>query len=144
MHAKRRNGRRGLQWCLTLGFGHSCQVLLNKFLDPSSPYMRKVDNWGKGGGGIMKFIVVTNVMPVNRPNDGRSYQKTARGYSVSLYYKYFSRAPKNWQSYVFVVIVLCFYGDHPRFIKLPSTVLLWLLQYWLDPIMHSNLNTVLS
>ena len=34
-------GRRGLERGLPLDFGHSCQFLLNKFFDPSTPSTRK-------------------------------------------------------------------------------------------------------
>ena len=37
------NGRRGLERGPILGYGRSRQLSLNKFLDPSTPSMRKVD-----------------------------------------------------------------------------------------------------
>ena len=37
------NGQRGLKRCLLL-VGHFKQLLLNKFFDPSTPSMRKVDD----------------------------------------------------------------------------------------------------
>ena len=37
-------GRRGLEKCLPLGFGRFKQLSLNKFFDPSTPSMRKVDD----------------------------------------------------------------------------------------------------
>ena len=49
-------GRQGAQkWLTGSGKGHSHQCLLNKFLDPSPPSMRKVDGGEKtGAGGIKK------------------------------------------------------------------------------------------
>ena len=38
------NGRRGLKRGLPLDLGHSRQLSLNKFFDPSAPSMRKVDD----------------------------------------------------------------------------------------------------
>ena len=49
-----------------LGFGRSRQ-LLNKFCDPSTPSMRKVDDGEKTGGKIMVFIVATNVVASRPP-----------------------------------------------------------------------------
>ena len=41
----------GLERYLPLGFGHSRQVLTNKFFDASTPSMRKGHNRGGGGRG---------------------------------------------------------------------------------------------
>ena len=56
-------------------FGHSKQLSLNKFFDPSTPSMRKVDNGEKRKRKkkeiIMTFIVATNGVasrpPKHRP-----------------------------------------------------------------------------
>ena len=42
------NGRGGLERCLPLDFGHSKQLSLNKFFDPSTPSMRKGRDRGYG------------------------------------------------------------------------------------------------
>ena len=62
-----KNCKCGLERCLPLGFWRSRQLLLNKFFDPSTPSMRKVDSGGKkrgkrGVGVEMAFIVATNVV----------------------------------------------------------------------------------
>ena len=44
------NGRRGLERGLPLGLGRSRLLSLNKFFDPSTPSMRKVDNGEKKKG----------------------------------------------------------------------------------------------
>ena len=61
------------------GFGHSCQLLLNKFFDASTPFMRKVDDGEekkkkkkkekkrKKKKKIMTFIVATNVIASRPP-----------------------------------------------------------------------------
>ena len=41
------NGLRGLERGLPLGLGRSRQLSLNKFFDPSTPSMRKVDDGEK-------------------------------------------------------------------------------------------------
>ena len=41
------NGRRGLEKCEPLGFWASKQLSLNKFFDPSTSSMRKVDDGEK-------------------------------------------------------------------------------------------------
>ena len=38
------NGRKGLNMGVPPGFGRSRQLSLNKFLDPNTPSMRKVDD----------------------------------------------------------------------------------------------------
>ena len=45
-----KNGRRGLKSGLPLGFGHSLQLSLNKFFDPSITSMRKGDDGEKKTG----------------------------------------------------------------------------------------------
>ena len=57
-------------------FGRSCQFPLNKFIDPSTPSMRKGCDREKMGGGEgrkrMMIIVATTSLPaVNRPNVDR-------------------------------------------------------------------------
>ena len=47
--------------------GHSRQLSLNKFFDPSAPSMRKVDD-GVKKKKIMSFLVATNVI-ASRPAD---------------------------------------------------------------------------
>ena len=42
-----KNGQRGLERGLPLGFGGSCQLSQNKFFDPSTPSRRKVENGEK-------------------------------------------------------------------------------------------------
>ena len=44
------NGWRGQEGCLLLVFGRSDQLSLNKFFDPSTPFMRK----GRDGGETEK------------------------------------------------------------------------------------------
>ena len=44
------NGRRGLKGVYPSGFGHSKQLSLNKFFDPRTPSMRKVDKTEKKQG----------------------------------------------------------------------------------------------
>ena len=61
------NGRRGLERGLPLGFWRSRQLSLNKFLDPSNPSMRKVDNGEKIKKRekkikIMSFLVATDII----------------------------------------------------------------------------------
>ena len=50
-------------------FGHPRQLLLNRFFDPSTS-LRKVDDGGKTGGGVILFIVATNVV-ASRPPERR-------------------------------------------------------------------------
>ena len=62
----------GLERCLPQGFSALLSTFLNKFFDPSTPSMRKVDDRGeKGGGGrkgggkrkkIMLEIVDTDIV----------------------------------------------------------------------------------
>ena len=68
------NGRRGLEMGLTQVIGHFEPLSLNKFLDPSTPSMRK----GRDGGGgekkkkkIKAEIVATNVVAGRPPNGDR-------------------------------------------------------------------------
>ena len=71
------SGRRGLERGVPLFFGHSHQLSLNKFFDPSTPSMRKgrdgEKKWKmeKMWGNIMTFIVATNVV-VSRPPERRT------------------------------------------------------------------------
>ena len=44
-------------WCLPLDFGHSKQLSLNKFFDPSTPFMRK----GGDGGEKKSFSYHTQL-----------------------------------------------------------------------------------
>ena len=51
-------------------FRHFCQLSLNKYFDPSTPSMRKVNNGEKKGGGekkIMAFKVAINVVASQQP-----------------------------------------------------------------------------
>ena len=50
-------------------FWRSRQLLRNKFLDLSTPSMRKVDNGGEKQGGGMLFIVATNVVVSRLPEE---------------------------------------------------------------------------
>ena len=60
------NGRRDLEkGSSPLIFGPSCQLLLNKFIDPSTPSMKKVDDREKKK--IRTFIVATNVIASRLP-----------------------------------------------------------------------------
>ena len=57
-------------------FGHSRQILQNKFFDPTTPSMRKKKRVNKkkeknGKWEIMLFIVAITSMPVNHPNADR-------------------------------------------------------------------------
>ena len=61
------NGRSGLERCLSLGFGHSKQLSLNKVFDPSTSSIRKgcdgeEAKQAKNGGKEKKktFLVPTN------------------------------------------------------------------------------------
>ena len=42
-------------------FGRSCQLLLNKFLEPSTPSMRKVDNEGEEQGRCMFQSIIKHI-----------------------------------------------------------------------------------
>ena len=60
-----------------LVLGRSRQLLLNKYFDPSTPFMRKVDNGEKKGKKeekrkekIITFLVATNVV-ASRPPERR-------------------------------------------------------------------------
>ena len=68
------NGQQDLKRGLPLGYGRSHYFPRNKFFDPSTPSMRKVDDGGNGGRDekkIMTFIVATNVV-ASRPPECRS------------------------------------------------------------------------
>ena len=64
-----------------LVFGHSKQLSLNKFFDPSTPSMRKGRDGGKRAGGKngkkqkrkrqMKIVATTSLPAVDRPNADR-------------------------------------------------------------------------
>ena len=41
-----KNSRRDLEWCPPVGFWTPRQLSLDKFFDPSTPSMRKVDDGG--------------------------------------------------------------------------------------------------
>ena len=63
------------------GFGHSKQLSLNKFFDPSTPSMRKGRDRGKNGenkGGkgkrLMIIVATTSFPAVDRPNAAHSCQ----------------------------------------------------------------------
>ena len=65
-------------WVCPHVFGHSKQLLLNKFFDLSTPSMRKVDDGEKKKKRkikkrkkIMMFIVATTSLPVDHPNANR-------------------------------------------------------------------------
>ena len=75
--SKIQNGRQGVpkmdDWVwkgvYPLFFGRSHQLSLNKFLDPSAPSMRKVDDGKKKKRKerIMLFLVATNVVASRLP-----------------------------------------------------------------------------
>ena len=60
--------------------GHSAQLSLNKFFDPSTPSMRKGDDGEKKNGGekIMMKIVATNVVASRPPERRPTATATAR------------------------------------------------------------------
>ena len=65
-------------------FGHSKQLSLNKFFDPSTPSMRKGrDGEKKKGGGKkrrMKIVATTSLPAVDRPNADRWNAARSRQY----------------------------------------------------------------
>ena len=55
-------------------FGHSKQLLLSKFFDPSTPSMRKGNSGGKERRAekrLMRIVATTSLPAVDRPNDYR-------------------------------------------------------------------------
>ena len=59
-----------------LVFGSSCQLLLNKFFDPSTPSMREGCDGGEKNGGkkeerLMEIVATTSLPAVDRPNADR-------------------------------------------------------------------------
>ena len=71
-------------------FGHSKQLSLNKFFDPSTPSMRKVDNGEekRKKKKIMTFIVATNVIASRPPERRPTGTPHARANSYILVTKY--------------------------------------------------------
>ena len=57
-------------------FGHHCQFLLNKFFDPNTPSLRKVDDGEKKKK--MLFIVATNFVASRLPERRPTGTPTAR------------------------------------------------------------------
>ena len=70
------SGRWGLERCLPPGLGHSKQLLLNKFFDPSTPCMRKgcdggeKKRWEKTDENIGHYVIVSS-RPADRQPLGR-------------------------------------------------------------------------
>ena len=62
-------------------FGRSRQLSLDKFLDPSTPFMKKVDNGEKKEEKIMLFIMATNVITSQQPECRPTGTPTARAKS---------------------------------------------------------------